>query len=114
MVLGAASLINPALGLAGFSAMGPVAGTAATTWQSSIGLVQAGSFFAWCQSAAMGGSAAGAILGAQGVGAGAAGLAVLGGMAGDRRNEEAMQVLWNLFTENVRKARGEDTGEEEA
>ncbi|KAF2193606.1 hypothetical protein K469DRAFT_532952, partial [Zopfia rhizophila CBS 207.26] len=71
-VFGAASLINPALGVAGFSVVGPTAGSAAAAWQSSIGLVQAGSFFAWCQSAAMGGAAAGTIMAAQGAGIGVA------------------------------------------
>lgn len=41
---------------AGFAALGPVAGTFATSWQASIGVVKAGSLFAWCQSAAMGGA----------------------------------------------------------
>jgi hypothetical protein len=47
----------PVLGVAGFVATGPVAGSAAAAWQSSIGLVEAGSLFAWCQSAAMSGAA---------------------------------------------------------
>lgn len=47
------------MGAVGFSAAGPVAGSAAAAWQSSIGAIQAGSLFAWCQSAAMGGSALG-------------------------------------------------------
>lgn len=46
----------------GFTAAGPVAGSAAAAWQSSMGLVEAGSIFAWCQSAAMGGAAVGGIL----------------------------------------------------
>jgi hypothetical protein len=52
-------MVVPVLGVLGFSAAGPVAGSAAAGMQSSIGLVQAGSLFAWCQSAAMGGAAAG-------------------------------------------------------
>jgi hypothetical protein len=111
LVFGAASLINPALGIAGFSALGPAASSAAAAWQSSIGLVQAGSFFAWCQSAAMGGSAAGAIIAAQGVGASAAGLGILGGIRGGDTDEEAViRMVWNLFRKNVRKA--EDTDKE--
>lgn len=43
--------------------MGPLAGSAAAAWQSSLGLAQAGSIFAWCQSAAMGGAAIGGIVG---------------------------------------------------
>jgi hypothetical protein len=44
----------PILGAVGFGAVGPVAGSVAAGWQSGIGLVEAGSLFAWCQSAAMG------------------------------------------------------------
>ncbi len=69
----AAFLVVPILGAAGFGATGPVARTAAAAWHSSIGLVEAGSFFAWCQSAAMGGAAFGGI-----VAAGASGLGVAG------------------------------------
>ena len=54
----AAIFTVPILGAVGFSSLGPVAGLAATIWQASIGLVEAGSFFAVCQSAAMGGAAA--------------------------------------------------------
>jgi hypothetical protein len=50
-------LAVPVLGWAGFTAAGPAAGSAAAAWQASIGSVQAGSLFAWCQSAAMGGAA---------------------------------------------------------
>ncbi|KAL2040766.1 hypothetical protein N7G274_006224 [Stereocaulon virgatum] len=50
-------LAGPVLGWAGFTAAGPAAGSAAAAWQASIGSVQAGSLFAWCQSAAMGGAA---------------------------------------------------------
>lgn len=56
--------IVPILGVAGFSAIGPVAGSVAAALQSSIGLVEAGSFFALCQSIAMGGAAIGGIVGA--------------------------------------------------
>ena len=64
--LGAPLLLN----LAGFSAAGPVAGTVARTWQSSMGVVKAGSLFSWCQSAAMGGTAAAGISAAGVVGSG--------------------------------------------
>ncbi|KAB8287401.1 hypothetical protein EYC80_010106 [Monilinia laxa] len=56
--------VVPILGAVGFSAVGPVARSAAAAWQSSIGLVEAGSFFALCQSIAMGGAAIGGIVGA--------------------------------------------------
>lgn len=104
LVFGTATLINPVLGVAGFSAMGPVAGSTAAAWQSSIGIVQAGSFFAWCQSAAMGGAAAGAIVGAQGAGVAAAGLGLMNEIRGGRTDEEAaMQLVWSVFSECVRK-----------
>ncbi|KAI9773273.1 MAG: hypothetical protein M1839_002185 [Geoglossum umbratile] len=57
----------------GFTAAGPAAGTAAAAWQASIGLVEAGSFFAWCQSAAMGGAAVQGIIATGVAGAGVAG-----------------------------------------
>jgi len=46
-----------------FSATGPVAGSIAAAWQFSIVLVEAGSLFSWCQSAAMGGAALNGIFG---------------------------------------------------
>lgn len=73
----------PVLGAAGFAATGPVAGSAAAAWQASIGLVEAGSLFAWCQSAAMGGAALGGVVACGAAGAGVAGAAtvpVLSGM----------------------------------
>jgi hypothetical protein len=51
-----APLLSPIVpGAVGFSAAGPVAGSLAAGWQSSMGLVAAGSPFAILQSAAMGG-----------------------------------------------------------
>jgi hypothetical protein len=47
----------PILGAARFVAIGPIASSTTTAWQSSIGLVEASSLFAWCQSAAIGGVA---------------------------------------------------------
>ena len=62
LVLFIASVLTvPVLGAAGFEALGPAAGTAAASWQASLGLVEAGSLFAWCQIAAMGGAAVGGI-----------------------------------------------------
>jgi hypothetical protein len=51
--------VVPVLGVMEFTAVGPAAGLLAAAWQASIGAVQAGSLFAWCQSAAMGGTALG-------------------------------------------------------
>lgn len=84
------ALAIPILGAAGFTAIGPAAGSAAAAWQSSIGVVQAGSVFAWCQSAAMGGATLGAI---QGVGVGgviAAGAAGATGAAINGANGKAL------------------------
>jgi hypothetical protein len=112
-LFGLASVVNPALGIVGFSALGPTAGSAAAAWQSSVGIVQAGSVFAWCQSVAMGGSAAGTILATQGVAAGATGFAALGGMLSGFKDEQAeMQKIWKLFIDNVRKVGGEDGSKE--
>ncbi len=52
LVLLIASVLTVAvLGAAEFEALGPAAGTAAASWQASLRLVEAGSLFAWCQSA---------------------------------------------------------------
>ncbi|EHL01805.1 hypothetical protein M7I_2157 [Glarea lozoyensis 74030] len=45
-----------ALGVVGFSAIGPVGGSIAAGLQASYGAVPAGSVFALCQSVAMGGT----------------------------------------------------------
>lgn len=71
-----AAAITPAiLGAVGFGALGPVAGSAAAGWQASIGIVEAGSLFAWCQSAAMSGAAVNAIVATGAAGGGVAALA---------------------------------------
>ncbi|KLJ07286.1 hypothetical protein EMPG_17233 [Blastomyces silverae] len=74
-VLIATSIVaTPALGVIGFTPIGPAAGTVATAWQSGIGSVEAGSLFARCQSAAMGGVAAKAVTAVGAAGAGVAAL----------------------------------------
>jgi hypothetical protein len=68
---GAQAGVSLALGWAGFSSLGPVAGSSAAAWMSSIaaangGGVAAGSLYACCQSVAMGGTAVlggGAVMG---------------------------------------------------
>ena len=71
VTVSAVALAAPAmLGAAGFGILGPAANSLAAGWQSSTGLVQAGSLFAWCQSAAMGGAAASTIATAGFLGAG--------------------------------------------
>ena len=47
----------------GFGALGPIARSIATGWQSSLGLVAVGTSFAFLQSAAMGGVAIGVMTG---------------------------------------------------
>ncbi|KAJ9652346.1 hypothetical protein H2198_008385 [Neophaeococcomyces mojaviensis] len=92
--------VLPVLGAVGFAAAGPVAGTAAAGWQASIGLVQAGSLFAWCQSAAMGGAAVGGIVatGAAG-GAVAAGATAAGrlGSGNDDNTDDSIERLQEVF-----------------
>lgn len=77
VVLIASIAAVPVLGAVGFAATGPVAGSTAAAWQASIGLVEAGSVFAWCQSAAMGGAALGGVFASGAAGAGVAGLATV-------------------------------------
>ncbi|KIM79121.1 hypothetical protein PILCRDRAFT_823696 [Piloderma croceum F 1598] len=73
-VISTAAIITvPVLGAVGFSAIGPVAGSVAAGWQAAIGAVEAGSLFALCQSAAMGGAV---VTGLAGTGAGAAAVAL--------------------------------------
>lgn len=73
-----AAVAVPILGAVGFTAAGPAAGSAAAAWQSSIGIVQAGSLFSAFQGAAMGGAAASAI----GAAAGGVGAAIGGAVGG--------------------------------
>ena len=51
----ASALALPALGVYGLGALGMIGGSLAAAHMSSAGLIQAGSFYAFCQSAAMGG-----------------------------------------------------------
>ena len=98
-----ASLVAlPILGAAGFAAAGPVAGSAAAAWQSSFGLVQAGSVFAWCQSAAMGGAAVNGILA---VGATGGGLAAAATGAGFVRGQTTLtpEKMKEMFVTVYRK-----------
>lgn len=79
LVLATAPITGPAvLGAIGFSTTGPVAASLAATWQSSIGVVQAGSLFATLQGAAMGGAAAGTFTTASNIGIGMVGSAAFG------------------------------------
>lgn len=102
MTLSVASLLAvPVLGVVGFASAGPVAGSVAAAWQSSIGVVQAGSLFAWCQSAAMGGAALGVIEMAGVAGfAGAAG-ATLASVSNVPGLEEIFKRFYRRATENA-------------
>ena len=62
-MLGLTCAIPAILEVVGFGALGPVAGSIATGWHSSLGLVAAGTPFAFLQSAAMGGAAMGVMTG---------------------------------------------------
>ena len=95
----------PILGLAGFGAMGPVAGTAATAWQSSIGAVQAGSLFTWCQGAAMGGAAVNGII-ASGVAGGGVAMAATGRAAAGGQAVVTPEEVKELFLKAWRKENG--------
>ena len=92
----------PVLGLAGFAATGPVAGSAAVAWQSSIGLVQAGSLFAWCQSAAMGGAAVNGII-ACGAAGGSLALAATGGAVAGGQKAWTPEKMKEIFLMVYRK-----------
>ncbi|KAG8985004.1 hypothetical protein FRB90_004997 [Tulasnella sp. 427] len=84
VVVGPALLVG-GLNLVGFSAIGPVAGSIAAGIQSAVygGAVGAGSLFALCQSAAMGGIVVGSAAEiAAGVAALGAGAGLLGGLGG--------------------------------
>ena len=92
----------PVLGLAGFAASGPVAGSAAAAWQSSIGLVQAGSLFSWCQGAAMGGAAVNGIIAGGAAGGGVA-LAATGGALAGGKVAMTPESLKEMFLTAYRK-----------
>jgi hypothetical protein len=100
---GVASLVSvvtlPILGVLGFAATGPIAGSVAAGWQASIGLVQAGSFFSWCQSAAMGGAAVGGILATGLTGAGVAVSATVAGALDVMGDEEPLSDVRQMFLE---------------
>ncbi|KAM0796134.1 hypothetical protein BDR22DRAFT_825396 [Usnea florida] len=95
----------PVLGLVGFSASGPVMGSAVTAWHSSIGLAQAGSLFSWCQSAAMGGAAMNGIV-AAGVTGGGVAMAATGAAAVQGQVILTPEEIKKLFLKTYRKEVG--------
>ncbi|KAK6525809.1 hypothetical protein TWF281_010852 [Arthrobotrys megalospora] len=105
-------LILPAIG---FGSAGVGAGSIAAGWQSAIGLVEAGSIFALCQSAGAGGAAGAAAITAAalgGTGTIVAAGAVAGAAAGIEGNVLRDEDLFALFLQVVRKApEGPDEGQ---
>lgn len=101
-LLATAAAAAPAiLGAVGFGALGPIAGSAAAGWQASVGIIEAGSLFAWCQSAAMGGAAVNTIIA---TGAAGGGLAVAATAAAAGQSEGLdVDALFNKFKEVFRK-----------
>ena len=94
--------VIPVLGLAGFAASGPVAGSAAAAWQSSIGIVQAGSLFSFCQSMAMGGAAVNGII-ACGAAGGSAAMAATGVAVAGGQKEFTPERMKEMFLKLYRK-----------
>ncbi|KAK6512933.1 hypothetical protein TWF506_009095 [Arthrobotrys conoides] len=97
-------LILPAIG---FGSAGVGAGSIAAGWQSAIGIVEAGSLFALCQSAGAGGAAGAAAVTAValgGTGTVVAAGAVAGASAGFENNVLRDEDLFALFLQVVRKA----------
>ncbi|KAK6507618.1 hypothetical protein TWF481_006044 [Arthrobotrys musiformis] len=97
-------LILPALG---FGSAGVGAGSVAAGWQSAIGIVEAGSLFALCQSAGAGGAAGAAAITAAalgGTGTVVAAGAVAGATAGAESSILRDEDLFALFLQFVRKA----------
>ena len=102
-----ASFAAPAaLGAIGFGAAGPIAGSVATSWQSSMGLVQAGSLFSWCQSAAMGGAAVNGII-ASGAAGGSVLAAATGAAAASGRMLLTPEKMKEIFLTVYRKENSE-------
>lgn len=100
----AAAVAVPVLGAAGFGALGPVAGSSAAVWQASIGAVEAGSLFAWCQSAAMGGAAVNGIVAAGVTGGGVLLSSTAAGMLmNEAVNKGDEEKLMQLFQKVCRR-----------
>ncbi|RVD89741.1 uncharacterized protein DFL_000734 [Arthrobotrys flagrans] len=97
-------LILPVIG---FSSAGVGAGSIAAGWQSAIGIIEAGSLFALCQSAGAGGAAGAAAITAvalSGTGTVVAAGAVAGASAGLESSVLRDEDMFALFLQVVRKA----------
>lgn len=102
-----AAVALPVLGAAGFGALGPVAGSSAAAWQASIGAVEAGSLFAWCQGAAMGGAAVNGIIAAGVTGGGVVLSSAAASIVMDGSVDESMEEkLMKLFVDGCRRSDG--------
>ena len=100
VLAGTVAAVTPAiLVAAGFGALGPVAGSAAAGWQASLGIVEAGSLFAWCQSAAMGGAAVNTVIATGAAGGGVAALVTAGiaGQSGTADMDELMEKFKEVY-----------------
>jgi len=94
-------LATPAIATAiGFSALGPVARSMAAGWQASMPLILAGSWFAWCQSAAMGGTTVGLATIGTGIGAGV-GVASLTSVAAWLGEDETKKVFERVVLKGI-------------
>ena len=94
--------VLPALSVVGFGPIRPVVGSTAAAWQSSTGLVQAGSFFAWCQGVAMGGAALNGIVASAAVGGRvAAGATLLASLDQAKMMEEVQSRLTLRIAESI-------------
>lgn len=105
----AAAVTLPIFGAVGFSALGPVAGSAAAGWQASLSIVEAGSRFTWCQSATMGGAAVNAIIatGAAGGGVTVLATAAAAGQSGTLDVDGLMKKFREVYRRgHFREARG--------
>lgn len=98
--------VVPVLGLAGFAGGGPVAASAAAAWQSSIGIVQAGSLFSFCQSAAMGGTAVNGII-ACGAAGGSVAMAATGAAVAGGQTALTPERMKEMFLKLYRKENSE-------
>ena len=115
-VVGLAAIITvPVLGAAGFGSLGPVAGSSAAAWQASMGAVEVGSLFAWCQGAAMGGAAVNGIIAAGAAGGGVLlGSTAIGELMDQGMDEAKKEELMDLFRSVFRKGEDEKKAEVEA
>ena len=84
-----------------------MAGSAAAGWQSSLGLVQAGSVFTWLQATGMGAGAASGIATAGAVGASAAvGATLLGFVTKEAVKDMSEEQVREMYRRSFRTREG--------